>query len=92
MNCSIEEEVYELKVLETLLSMQRGKSLSPNGFIVDFFQSFYEILKQNILLVVRESQISSKMLGSLNPTFLFLIPKKNMESPLGTSDPFPIVK
>jgi hypothetical protein len=38
---------------------------------------FYDLLKVDILKVVRESQRFGKVLGSLNSTFISLIPKKH---------------
>jgi hypothetical protein len=37
---------------------------------------FYDLLKEDLLKVVKESQHSGKVLGSFNKTFLALIPKK----------------
>ena len=47
-----------------------------DGFTVEFYIGFYDLIKKDILEVVRESQESGKVLGSLNSTFLSLIPKK----------------
>ena len=57
-------------------SFQKGKSPGPNGFTIDFYLGFYDLMKNDILEVVRESQESRKFLGSINSTFLSLIPKK----------------
>ena len=57
-------------------SFQKGKSPGPNGFPVGFYIWFYGLIKKDILEVVRESQESGKVLGSINTTLLSLIPKK----------------
>jgi hypothetical protein len=44
--------------------------------MVEFFVGFYNVIKDDLLKVVRESKYSSKFLGALNSTFLSLIPKK----------------
>lgn len=43
---------------------------------MEFFKSFYELLKDNLLLMVKESQRESRIYGPLNSTLLCLIPKK----------------
>jgi hypothetical protein len=45
MNCTLEDEVSESEVLETLSFMKRGKIPRLDGFSVEFFQIFYELLK-----------------------------------------------
>jgi hypothetical protein len=69
------EDVSESKVVSFLSSMKHGKSPDPDGFTVDCFIRFYELLKKCFLLVVKESQKSGKVLGSFNSTLLCLIPK-----------------
>jgi hypothetical protein len=76
MKKSLQEEVSEAEVQSTLFSMKRGKILGPDGFIVDFFIIFYDLVKNELLIIVRESKKLGKMLGSFNVMFLRLIPKK----------------
>jgi len=55
MNRSLEEEVKEKKLCATLASIQNGKIPRPNRFIVEFFKSFYDLLKDDLLMMMRES-------------------------------------
>jgi hypothetical protein len=64
------------EILSTLTSFQKSKSLGSNGLIVEFFLGFFNLIKEDLLKVVLESQSLSKVLSSLNETFLVLIPKK----------------
>ena len=59
-----------------LHSFQKGKIPGPNGFTLEFFLGFYENIKEDILEIVKESRKSGMVLGSMNATFLVLIPKK----------------
>ena len=59
-----------------LHSFQKGKSPSPDGITLEFFLGFYDLIKKDILAVVQESKKSGKVLGSMNSTFIALIPKK----------------
>jgi len=76
MNCSLSYMVLEPEVMVALSLMQKGKILRPDGFTVEFFLGFYDLLKENLLKVFRESQQSGKMLGSFNSKFISLILKK----------------
>jgi hypothetical protein len=90
MNKSLEEEVTKVDISASLSSMKNGKSLVQDRFTVEFFKCFYDFLKEDLLLIVRESQRNGKVLGSFNSTFLCLIPPpKKMVSLLRTLDPFP---
>jgi hypothetical protein len=75
MNQSLEEVVSWFEIKSALFSMQSGKSPGLDGFTVEFFNIYYEIIKEDLLLMVRESQRTGKVLGAINSTFLFLIPK-----------------
>lgn len=75
MNEVLSEEVSDQEVLVALNSIQKLKSLGPNGFPVDFYLGFYDLIKDDLLLIVWESQFSSNGIGSFNTTFLCLIPK-----------------
>jgi hypothetical protein len=80
MNLSLEEEVSEPKLKETLFSMSNGKILGPYGVTVEFLKAFYDILKEDLLLMIRESQKEGRVHGPLNATFVCLIPKKQFPS------------
>jgi len=80
MNLSLEEEVTEPKLKEMLFFMKNGKIPGLDNVTVEFFKSFYDLLKDDLLLVVKESQKEGRVHGPLNSTFLCLIPKKQCPS------------
>jgi hypothetical protein len=80
MNLSLEEEVTEPELRATLFSMKNGKIPGPDGVTVELFKAFYDHLKNDLLLVVRESQKEGRIHGPLNATFMCLIPKKQCPS------------
>jgi hypothetical protein len=57
--------------------MTKGKALGPDGFPIELFQEFWEVIKLSLLEVVRnfESLQKTKMLRVMNATILSLIPK-----------------
>jgi hypothetical protein len=76
MNDSLQEEISEKKILSTLSSCQKCKSLSPDGLSVEFFLRFYDLLKYDLVKVVNDSQRTGKVWGSFKSTYLALISKK----------------
>ena len=76
MNDEITKDILEEEIRQGLHSFQKGKSPSLDGFTVEFFLGFYDLIKKDILAVVQESRKSRKALGSMNSTFIALLPKK----------------
>jgi hypothetical protein len=60
--------------------MQNGKCPSPDGFTVELHKAFYDLVKNDLLLVVRESQREGRFYGPLNSTFSCLISKKRTQN------------
>jgi hypothetical protein len=56
MNQDLEEEVSEAEVLAALNYMKNGKIPRLDDLTIEFFISFYEMVKEEFLKVVRESQ------------------------------------
>jgi len=53
MSHSLKEEVTEEELCSTLSSMQNEKSLGVDGFTVEFYKSSYNLLKDDLLIVVK---------------------------------------
>jgi hypothetical protein len=62
-------------VKEIISSMQKGKIPRPNGFSIEFFLGFNDLLREYLLRIVKQSQRTGNILGSPNSTFLCLITK-----------------
>ncbi|XP_059068224.1 uncharacterized protein LOC131858791 [Cryptomeria japonica] len=76
MNASLTPLISMSELENVVFGMNKGKSPGPDGFPVDVFQDFSDIINLDLLEVVRESLHHKKMLHALNSTFLILIPKK----------------
>ena len=55
--------------------MKEGDSLRPDGFTLNFFHHFWEMIKIDVWNIVEKSRLSGHILPALNATFLTLIPK-----------------
>jgi hypothetical protein len=65
----------ELKVVLSLF--KKDKSPGPDGWTVEFFTHFFYLVGEDLLEMVEESRLRGFIVGSLNSTFLTLIPKAN---------------
>ena len=62
--------------------MDKGKVLGLDGFTIDFFQSCWDLVKEETWAVVEESRRMGHVLKAFNSTFLTLIPKEQgVETP-----------
>jgi hypothetical protein len=66
----VEEEIDQV-----LQEMPNGKSLDPDGFTVEFFKAYCDIVKNDVCRVVEDSRSSVSILKALNATMITLIPK-----------------
>jgi hypothetical protein len=68
----------ELK--NNLSLLKKEKSPGPDGWTVEFFSHFFDLVGSDLLLMVEDARIKGKISSSLNSTFLVLIPKKDNPS------------
>ncbi|RVW98390.1 hypothetical protein CK203_026882 [Vitis vinifera] len=81
-----EEEIYSV-----LMEMNDDKASGPNGFIVAFWQSSWEFVKEEIVDLFKEFYDQRSFAKSLNTTFLVLIPKKGGAEDLGDFRPISLL-
>ncbi|RVX23535.1 putative mitochondrial protein [Vitis vinifera] len=72
----IEIPFSETEIYAALMGMNGDKAPGPDGFTVAFWQSSWEIVKEDILGLFKEFHEQNSFIKSLNHTFLVLIPKK----------------
>jgi hypothetical protein len=79
-------EVNKAELKETLSNFQKDKSPGPDGWSIEFYLGFYELIGVDLLQVVEESRRNGTMHLPFNTTFLDLIPKKDEPISLRTFD------
>jgi hypothetical protein len=72
----MESEFEEDEIWAVFQNFKGDKAPEPDGFTMAFFQKCWEILKTDIIAVLKEFQTNGKFKKSLNATFVSLIPKK----------------
>eukprot|EP00253_Pinus_taeda_P015017 PITA_15017 len=61
----------------TLKWFKKDKSPGSDGWTIEFYLAFYDILGQDLLKVVEECRISGSLYNAINSTFIALIPKSD---------------
>jgi len=72
--------VIDKELIEVLHSFQKGKSLSPNGWPIEFYLGYFDILGTDLLKVVEESRGRRHIHNPINTTFISLIRKSDSPS------------
>jgi hypothetical protein len=78
-------EKEELK--KVLSNFKVDKSLGPDGWTVEFFSHFFDLVGEDLLEMVEESRLKGFIPGDLNSTFITLIPKVNKPQNFGEYRP-----
>jgi hypothetical protein len=73
----LERPCTKEELWEVLKLFAKDKSLGPDGWTVEFFIHFFELVGDDLLEVVEDSRIRGEVVRALNSTFLALIPKVN---------------
>jgi hypothetical protein len=60
-----------------MYSFKKAKSLCPDGWIVEFYFIFCDMLKDDFSRVIYKFRTWRNILGALNATIITLIPNKN---------------
>jgi exonuclease III len=72
----LDRQFTEDEVWGVVRNMSGEKAPGPDGFSLVFFQSCWDIIKQDVMSVFHDFHASRDFVKSLNVTFLALIPKK----------------
>lgn len=87
-----EEQLMRLITLQeledTLKWFQKDKSPGQDGWPIEFYLDFFNIMGQDILNLVEYCRTSRRLYDAFNSTFIALIPKS--DNPQHFSDFFPI--
>jgi hypothetical protein len=79
--CSLED------LLSILKAFSKDKSPGPDGWTVEFFLHYFELVGEDMLGMVEESRRKGEVIKALNATFLVLIPKANKPTSFGDFRP-----
>ena len=66
----------EKEIREAIFQMELNKAPGPDGFLAEFYQTFWEVIKPDLLALFNEFHQGSLPLHSLNFGVITLLPKK----------------
>ena len=74
-NGNIMEEVSREEMKEVIHTFQNDKSPGSDGWTIEFYVGFFDLVGEDLLEVVEESRRSGVIHAPINDTFIALIPK-----------------
>jgi hypothetical protein len=77
------------EIQSTLKGFSASKIPGSDGWTVEFFLAFFDLVGNDILDMVEETRRKGRVSGALNATFLALIPKSEKPTLLGGLDLLP---
>jgi hypothetical protein len=83
----VEKQCTKEEVLEVLRGFKKDKSPSPEGWTMEFFLFFFDLVADDLLEAVEESRLSGAVNNSLNSNFIALIPKVSGPASFGNFKP-----
>ena len=84
-NATLMKPFTDEEINNVIWSMEPDKAPGPDGFSINFYRNCWEIIKIDLLRMIKSFQQKSKVGGSVNSTFLSLIPKEANQAPLTDS-------
>jgi hypothetical protein len=84
---SLEKPCTREEILEVLKGFAKDKSPGPDGWTVEFFIQFFDLVGEDLLEAVEESRKRGEVIRSLNSTFIALILKVNKPTSFGNFRP-----
>lgn len=81
-------EFIDKEVLKAVLSCNSSKVPGPNGFNFSFIKKMWDLIKNDIITLMKDFWQNAIIAPQLNSTFLTLIPK--VDSPVDMSEYRPI--
>ncbi|RVW39225.1 LINE-1 retrotransposable element ORF2 protein [Vitis vinifera] len=85
------QQFTEEEIFAALMGMNGDKAPGPDGFTIAFWQSSWELVKEEIMELFREFYDQCSFAKSLNSTFIVLIPKKGGAEDLGDFRPISLL-
>eukprot|EP00253_Pinus_taeda_P012146 PITA_12146 len=75
-NTALCRPITDEEVIKVIWSMEADKAPGPDGFTIHFYQSCWEVIKTDLLKMIKGFMRKAKIGGGINSTYLALIPKE----------------
>jgi hypothetical protein len=84
---NLEHPVTKKEIMEILKLFAVDKSSGPDGWTVEFYLKFFEVVSDDLVDLVEDTRSRGRIKSTLNSTFLALIPKENNPQTFGDYRP-----
>lgn len=71
----LSKEITLEELEATMRGFQRDKSPGPDGWSIEFYLAFFELLGQDLLKVINHCSLTGHIPSAIKATFIALIPK-----------------
>lgn len=75
-NESIYQPIFEKELYGILKAFSKDKCPGPDGWTIEFFIHFFDIIKNDLIQMIEDSRISRRIHPLISSTLIALIPKK----------------
>ena len=65
------------EIRQAVFGLDGDRSLGPDGFPIDFFQHFWDLLEDDLFVFFNEFHDNGVIVGELGASFIELIPKED---------------
>lgn len=76
-NYDLYDKITRVDIFSILSLFKMDKSLGLDGWCVEFFERFFDLIGDDLLWVVEEILQNGKIMSSVNATFIVIIHKKD---------------
>ena len=76
-NEHLTQDFQESEVRETIFQMEHNKAIGPDGFPAEFYQVFWDVIKEDLMALFQDFHQGTLPLHSLNFGTIILLPKKS---------------
>eukprot|EP00253_Pinus_taeda_P022852 PITA_22852 len=75
-NSTLTQPITEEEIIKVILSMDPDKAPGPDGFTIHFYKTCWDIIKGDLIKMIKGFMKKAKVGGGTNSTYLALIPKE----------------
>eukprot|EP00253_Pinus_taeda_P009869 PITA_09869 len=75
-NSALSNPITEEEIIKVIWSMDSDKAPGPDGFTIHFYKTCWDIIKADLLKMIKGFMKKAKVGGGTNSTYLALIPKE----------------
>ena len=81
-NKDLSKSIMVFEIKDAIWSLQADKAPGPDGFTINFYRAAWDIIKEDLKIMLNWTNKNDKVGGATNSSFLTLIPKERKKKPM----------